>query len=52
LRQANLAGAQLAGCDLGEAELKGAILAGATYDAQTKWPVDFDPKAAGAVPVR
>ncbi|HXZ70197.1 MAG TPA: pentapeptide repeat-containing protein, partial [Streptosporangiaceae bacterium] len=38
-----LRGADLTGCDLSST-----ILDGARYDQQTRWPVGFDPVAAGA----
>jgi hypothetical protein len=41
---ADLAYAILSGADLSKVDLSGA-----TYDAQTKWPEDFDPEHAGAV---
>ena len=51
--QANLAGADLTGAHLDHANLEGAnldgvTLAGATYTDDTRWPLDFDPKATGA----
>lgn len=59
LAYANLRTADLHGADLSEAILKGAdlrganlfeaVLAGAQYTADTKWPDDFDPTAAGAI---
>ncbi|MCG9886375.1 MAG: pentapeptide repeat-containing protein [Cyanobacteria bacterium] len=54
LRQANLTGADLRGARLGSADLGGAtltgtVLAGAKFSAQTLWPQDFDPIAAGAI---
>ncbi len=59
LRGADLGGANLLGTDLSDANLSGADLSGATltnadlsgarYDDFTRWPDDFDPKAAGAI---
>jgi uncharacterized protein YjbI with pentapeptide repeats len=54
LREANLEGANLSharlnGADLYRANLKGIDLQGAEYNQRTRWPVDFDPKAAGAI---
>jgi hypothetical protein len=49
LTRAYLAGANLAYADLKNADLANVTLAGATYDARTRWPVGFDPDAAGAV---
>jgi uncharacterized protein YjbI with pentapeptide repeats len=48
LRGANLREANLAGADLSEAFLRDAHLRLARYNADTKWPEGFDPKAAGA----
>ena len=49
LLAANLYGANLRGANLYRADLTGANLREARYTAETKWPVGFDPKAAGAV---
>ena len=53
LRGANLYGADLREADLRDANLRGANLYGADldakYNADTRWPEGFDPKAAGAV---
>lgn len=46
---AQLNGADLAGADLRGANLRGAILTDARYDAATRWPADFDPRAHGAL---
>ncbi len=56
---ANLVGARLKGTNLSEADLRGANLtgadlrfanlSGAEYDANTTWPVGFDPVRAGAI---
>lgn len=53
---ADVSRADLSNARLQRADLKGAeklwdvvSLAGATYDKKTKWPEDFDPKAAGAI---
>ena len=35
-------------CDLSFADLTGADLRGCYYDAFTRWPAGFDPRAAGA----
>jgi hypothetical protein len=48
LSGANMCGADLRGTNLFGANLEGTNLEGATYDSNTKWPVDFDPNAAGA----
>jgi hypothetical protein len=53
LMRANLIGASLMranliGAELNGTNLEGADLEGAYYDANTKWPEGFDPKAAGA----
>lgn len=45
----NLRGANLYGVNLSRAALRGADLRGAKYNADTKWPLGFDPEAAGAV---
>jgi hypothetical protein len=54
MNEADLSGADLSGADLSFASLIGANLDGASligtkYDSATKWPVNFDPKAAGAI---
>lgn len=49
LSAARLAGAALHGANLGGAQLADAELTGARYDADTIWPQDFDPQAAGAL---
>ena len=41
--------ADLAEADLMDAELSGADLQGARYNSHTRWPIGFDPKAAGAI---
>ena len=46
---ANMPGADLTGADLTGANLSDAYLRAAKYNANTKWPVGFDPVAAGAV---
>ena len=46
---ANLADADLRGSDLTGADLRGTDLTGAKYNAETTWPEDCDPQAAGAV---
>lgn len=56
LRGTNLEGADLRGADLTSdliaAESLGyAILAGARYDAGTRWPEGFDPQRHGAVKI-
>ena len=45
---ADLRRAQLAGADLQGADLSTTNLAGATFDAATRWPFRFDPKSHGA----
>ena len=47
LSHATLTNADLRGADLSGAILTGAELEGATYNAGTRWPVGFDPEAAG-----
>ena len=42
-------GANLSGADLRYADLRAAELNGAFHTADTKWPEDFHPEAAGAV---
>jgi uncharacterized protein YjbI with pentapeptide repeats len=49
LARANLTEASLFDADLSEANLSGTILKHARYNANTIWPVGFDPKAHGAV---
>lgn len=49
LTGARLDGAMLDGANLRNAMLSGASLDGAQYTADTAWPEDFDPDAAGAV---
>jgi Pentapeptide repeats (8 copies) len=49
LKRANLESAQLWGTKLQGANLDGAQLQGATYDADTVWPDEFDWKAAGVI---
>jgi uncharacterized protein YjbI with pentapeptide repeats len=48
LSEANLFRAYLRGANLSGADLSGANLRNATYDANTQWPINFDPQAAGA----
>ena len=48
LIKADLRGAQLHGADLRRADLRGALVEEATYDADTKWPRGFAPRASGA----
>ena len=48
LHGASLMRANLIGAELNGTNLEGADLEGAYYDANTKWPEGFDPKAAGA----
>ena len=48
LKGADLFVADLFGTDLWGADLRGADLRLARYNADTKWPEGFDPKAAGA----
>jgi hypothetical protein len=48
LRDANLEGALLQSADLSAAKLRNANLTGAIYNADTVWPLEFDPRAAGA----
>ena len=43
------AGESLEGADLCEADLQKADLCLARYNEETKWPVGFDPVAAGAL---
>ena len=45
---ADLSDANLEGADLGGANLTGADVRRAIYDGFTRWPDDFDPRAAGA----
>lgn len=47
---ANLSQASLCGADLRGANLKRANLRGAVYDNETRWPLFFNPKRAGALP--
>ncbi len=49
LRRSKMNDADLRGADLTNAGLKDTILTGAKYNARTKWPAGFDPKAHGAV---
>ena len=49
LELANLEGADLRGADLLRARLAGARFTGARADEMTRWPVDFDPIAAGVL---
>lgn len=49
LTSSNLADADFSGADLKDAHLRGARLRGAKYDAQTGWPVGFDPIGAKAI---
>ena len=49
LSKAKLHEADLRKADLQGANLSEANLSGTKYDADTKWPEDFDPVAAGAV---
>lgn len=51
LLSANLSRADLCDADLEYAHLSWARLRGAKYNAQTRWPSDFDPVAAGALKV-
>lgn len=44
LTEADLRGASLLGANLSGVDLRGAL-----YDATTKWPSGFNPKAAGAI---
>jgi hypothetical protein len=39
----------LSGANLSDVDLNNADLTGAQFDAYTRWPVGFDPLAAGAV---
>lgn len=49
LKGANLRGAFLEGANLRDANLHGAHLTGATYNAETQWDKNFDPRQHGAV---
>jgi hypothetical protein len=49
LADIDLSDTDLRGVDLSGANLEGAYLAGACYDAQTRWPENFDPGAHRAV---
>lgn len=59
LTKANLWGSNLTAVDMREAVLRGASfdgagllgvdLRGAKYDSETIWPINFDPRAAGAI---
>jgi uncharacterized protein YjbI with pentapeptide repeats len=49
LRGADLNGVNLNGASLTKADLTKANLREAIYDTGTQWPVDFDPKTAGAI---
>jgi uncharacterized protein YjbI with pentapeptide repeats len=49
LWRADLSDSNLGGADLNRANLIGADLKGATYDAFTRWPHNFDPGLAGAI---
>jgi len=48
LRGTDLRYANLCGTNFSHAQLQDADLRGASYDAQTRWPVGFDPERAGA----
>jgi uncharacterized protein YjbI with pentapeptide repeats len=48
LEGADLSGVYLGQANLSDANLTGTNLLAAYYDADTKWPADFDPEAAGA----
>jgi hypothetical protein len=52
LADVDLSDTDLRGVDLSGANLSGAHLLGARYDAQTRWPEGFDPRASGAILVR
>lgn len=49
LTSADLAGASLRGADLRDAHVSGAKLDSVQGDSETKWPVGFDPEAAGVI---
>jgi uncharacterized protein YjbI with pentapeptide repeats len=49
LSHARLSGTHLEGADLSSAQLDDADLKSATYSSATRWPHDFDARAAGAV---
>src|SRR5215813_3766347 len=44
---ANLKKTNLRGADLQGADLEGVDLEGASYDASTRWPLNFEPSKAG-----
>jgi uncharacterized protein YjbI with pentapeptide repeats len=44
-----LTNANLLGADFRHADLAGATLKAARYDVYTRWPLEYDPGAAGAV---
>jgi uncharacterized protein YjbI with pentapeptide repeats len=52
LRRAHLEEAKLAGANLGSVDPTGAYLAGATYDARTRFPDGFDPDTHSLLLVR
>jgi uncharacterized protein YjbI with pentapeptide repeats len=49
LCEADLSRAYLHGANLSRADLSGANLDEARFDEHTRWPENFDPKAAGAL---
>jgi hypothetical protein len=49
LSETDLSDADLRGADLTDAQLRGADLHGALYNSDTHWPMDVDPRVAGAV---
>ncbi len=48
MHNADLRGARLEITSFNEANLTGVLMYGATYTADTVWPVGFDPEAFGA----
>ena len=49
LSDADFSGANLWGADLAGADLSGTNFGGSFGDANTRWPEDFDPEAAGVI---
>lgn len=51
LERAKFQGAYLGGADFTDCKLRSAELKGAWYNAETRWPRNFDPDVVGARPV-
>ncbi|HNS41036.1 MAG TPA: pentapeptide repeat-containing protein, partial [Promineifilum sp.] len=49
LRSTDMRESNLVGADLSETTLQDTNLTGSRFDANTRWPVGFDPIAAGAI---